>query len=95
MEPAVQTRKRPAPSGAETGTAKGAETFTRGLAALAQYVQREQRVVVPRQHNEQIVIDGQDHEVRLGVWVSNQKTRRDRLSGEQLALLAGLGLDWT
>ncbi|MFJ8314242.1 MULTISPECIES: Helicase associated domain protein [unclassified Streptomyces] len=95
VEPAVQARKTPAPSGAKTGTAKGAEAFTRGLAALAQYVEREQRTVVPRQHTEQITIDGQDHEVRLGVWVSNQKTRRDKLNGEQLAQLAELGMSWT
>ncbi|MFD9822604.1 helicase associated domain-containing protein [Streptomyces violascens] len=54
-----------------------AEAFTRGLAALAQYVQREQRVVVPRQHTQRITVDGQDHDVRLGVWVSNQQSRRD------------------
>ncbi|MFJ8313524.1 MULTISPECIES: helicase associated domain-containing protein [unclassified Streptomyces] len=34
------------------------------------------------------------YDVRLGVWVSNQKMRRDQLSGEQLALLAGLGMGW-
>ncbi|MFJ8313523.1 MULTISPECIES: helicase [unclassified Streptomyces] len=27
-------------------------------------------------------------------WVSHQKTRRDKLNGEQLAQLAELGLDW-
>jgi hypothetical protein len=50
--------------------------------------------MVPRQHTEQITIDGQHHDVRLGVWPTNQKTRRDRLSGEQLAQLARLGIDW-
>jgi hypothetical protein len=64
------------------------------VAALAQCVQREQRTVVPRQHTERISVDGQDHEVRLGVRVSNQKNRRDRLSGAQLAQLAELGMDW-
>lgn len=33
------------------------------------------RPVAPRQHIEQITIDGQDHEVRLGVWVTNRKSR--------------------
>ncbi|WP_438297197.1 helicase associated domain-containing protein [Streptomyces sp. HUAS TT7] len=33
-------------------------------------------------------------EVRLGVWVSNQKSHRDKLNGEQLAQLAALGMDW-
>ncbi|MFJ8313495.1 MULTISPECIES: helicase associated domain-containing protein [unclassified Streptomyces] len=37
-----------------------------------------------------------DHDdVRLGVWVTNQKSRRDKLSGEQLAQLAELGMYWT
>uniref|UniRef100_A0AAU2VGR9 Helicase associated domain-containing protein n=1 Tax=Streptomyces sp. NBC_00003 TaxID=2903608 RepID=A0AAU2VGR9_9ACTN len=49
---------------------------------------------MPRQHSERITVDGQEHEVRLGVWVSNQKTQRDRLSEEQLAQLAKLGPDW-
>ncbi|MFD7015289.1 helicase associated domain-containing protein [Streptomyces sp. NPDC059928] len=57
-------------------------------------MQREQRVVVPRQHTEQVTVDGQDHAVRLGVWVANQKSRRDKLSGEQRAQLAELGMDW-
>jgi hypothetical protein len=47
--------------------------------------------VVPRQHTEQITVGGQDFELRLGVWVSNQKTRRDKLSGAQPA---ELGMDW-
>ncbi|MFJ8313110.1 MULTISPECIES: hypothetical protein [unclassified Streptomyces] len=49
------------------GTARGAEAFSRGLAALAQYVQREQRTVILRQHTERITVDSQDHDVRLGV----------------------------
>ncbi|MFI6689901.1 helicase associated domain-containing protein [Streptomyces sp. NPDC050485] len=76
-----------------TGAGRGAQAFTRGLAALAQYVEREQRGVVPRQHTEQVTVDGQEHEVRLGVWVSNQNSRRDKLSAEQLGQLAELGMD--
>ncbi|MFE9968803.1 hypothetical protein [Streptomyces sp. NPDC005525] len=30
----------------------------------------------------------------LGVFLSNQKSRRDRLSEQQLAALAELGLEW-
>ncbi|WP_438297606.1 helicase associated domain-containing protein [Streptomyces sp. HUAS TT7] len=70
------------------------EAFTRGLAALTQYVQREQRTVIPRQHTEHITIDGQDHDVRLGMWVSNQNSSRDKLNEQQLANLAELGMDW-
>jgi hypothetical protein len=32
--------------------------------------------------------------VRLGVFLSNQKNRRDRLTDQQLAQLAALGLAW-
>ncbi|MFJ8313504.1 MULTISPECIES: helicase associated domain-containing protein [unclassified Streptomyces] len=73
------------------GSARGGEAFTRGLAALAQYVEREQRTVVPRQHRERITLDGQEHDVRLGVWLSNQKNRHDKLNDAQLA---ELGMDW-
>ncbi|MFD7342382.1 helicase associated domain-containing protein [Streptomyces violascens] len=73
---------------------RGAEAFRRGLAAFAQYTEREQKTVIPRQHTERIVVEGQEHDVRLGVWLTNQKSRHDRLSGEQLAQLAELGIDW-
>ncbi|MFI6689527.1 helicase associated domain-containing protein [Streptomyces sp. NPDC050485] len=86
-----QARKAPSAGGAKAGTARGAEAFARGLAALTQYVQREQRTVIPRQHSERITVDGHEHDVRLGAWVSNQKSRRAKLNGEQLA---ELGIDW-
>ncbi|KOU36449.1 helicase associated domain-containing protein [Streptomyces sp. WM6378] len=91
MQSAVPAPKAPPSGGAKTGAGRGGEAFTRGLAALAQYVEREQRTVIPRQHTERIVVDGQDHDVRLGVWVSNQTTRRDKLNDEQLA---ELGMGW-
>ncbi|MGW7327347.1 hypothetical protein ACWGIU_01680 [Streptomyces sp. NPDC054840] len=31
---------------------------------------------------------------RVGIWIGNQKARRDRLDAEQLAALAELGVDW-
>ncbi|MFD7015334.1 hypothetical protein [Streptomyces sp. NPDC059928] len=66
----------------------------RKRAARSEEVEREQRVVVPRQHTEQVTVDGQDHDVRRGVWVASRKARRDRLSGKQRAQLARLGIDW-
>ncbi|WP_438297634.1 helicase associated domain-containing protein [Streptomyces sp. HUAS TT7] len=80
--------------GEGAGTARVAETFTRGLKALAQYVEHEQRTLIARQHTERITVDGHEHEVRLGVWVSNQMNRRDKLNEQQLAQLAELGMDW-
>ncbi|MFD8119516.1 hypothetical protein [Streptomyces microflavus] len=32
--------------------------------------------------------------VRLGVWLSNTRARRDRLNTDQLTALAELGMDW-
>ncbi|MER6958900.1 helicase associated domain-containing protein [Streptomyces sp. NPDC000618] len=48
-------------------------------------------MTVPRGHVERLE-DGT--EVRLGVWIMNQKTRRPKLTPERLAALADLGLDW-
>ncbi|MDQ0390110.1 hypothetical protein J2S54_006930 [Streptomyces sp. DSM 42143] len=51
---------------------------------------------VPRSHAEEIAVDGATEPVviKLGVWVSNTKARRDKLTGEQLAALAELGVNW-
>ncbi len=78
------------------GTSKAQQAFQRGLAALAQWVEREGHRSVPRSHSEQIAVDGETEPVivKLGVWVSNTKSRRDRLSADQLAALAELGVEW-
>lgn len=51
---------------------------------------------MPRAHGEEIVVDGEAEPltVKLGVWVSNTKSRRDKLTADQLAALAALGVDW-
>ncbi|MGY4745410.1 hypothetical protein [Streptomyces sp. ATMOS53] len=51
---------------------------------------------VPRSHAEKIVVDGETEAVvvELGAWGSNTRARRDKLSAEQLAALAELGVDW-
>ncbi|MDW8810242.1 Helicase associated domain protein [Streptomyces scabiei] len=71
-------------------TASGA--FEKGVAALAQYKAREGSVKVPRAHEEIVVIDGQEHVVKLGVWRSNMRSRRDSLPDARRQLLADLGL---
>ncbi|MFD0403101.1 helicase associated domain-containing protein [Kitasatospora sp. NPDC127121] len=68
--------------------------FERGLAALAQYRERTESVTVPRSHIEEIPDSDGVVEVKLGVWISNTKSRRAKLTGEQLDQLAALGLDW-
>ncbi|MFI8522754.1 helicase associated domain-containing protein [Streptomyces sp. NPDC085481] len=66
-------------------------TFERGVAALAQYKARTGSLTVPRGHVEQLP-DGS--EVKLGVFLSNTKSRRAKLTTDKLATLAALGLEW-
>ncbi|WP_193458173.1 MULTISPECIES: DEAD/DEAH box helicase [Streptomyces] len=79
------------------GTGKAQQAFQRGLTALTQWVEREgAHRPVPRGHSEDITIDGETKPVtvKLGIWVSNTKTRRDKLSAEQLTSLRELGVQW-
>ncbi|WP_431040442.1 Helicase associated domain protein [Streptomyces sp. P1-3] len=87
----------PAAAGAAKGPSKAQQAFQRGLAALRQWVEREGAArPVPRGHSEEIAIDGEAEPVavKLGVWISNTKSRRDKLTAEQLTALAALGLEW-
>ena len=72
--------------------------FQRGVAALARYRAREGHVRVPRQWVESLESGdgGGTVLVKLGGWLSNIKSpaRRAKLTGDQLAVLAGLGLEW-
>ncbi len=68
--------------------------FERGVAALAQYKARTGSVTVLRGHVETVMVDGQEHAVKLGVWIMNQKGRRAKLASDKLAVLARLGLEW-
>ncbi|MEV5787901.1 helicase associated domain-containing protein [Streptomyces sp. NPDC051639] len=65
--------------------------FDRGVAALAQYKARTGSVNVSRGHVERLK-DGT--EVKLGVWIMNQKTRRTKLTPDKRGTLAALGLNW-
>ncbi|MFF4369490.1 hypothetical protein [Streptomyces sp. NPDC001594] len=51
---------------------------------------------VPRAHGEEIAVEGEAEPVvvKLGVWISNTKTRRNKLNQEQLHALRKLGVDW-
>ncbi|MFJ4858692.1 Helicase associated domain protein [Streptomyces sp. NPDC088730] len=85
-----------AASGPRKAGSKAEAAFQRGLAALAQWAEREGQRAVPRGHSETIMVDGEAEPVivKLGVWVSNTKSRRDKLSAAQRAALATLGVDW-
>ncbi|MEU0836219.1 helicase associated domain-containing protein [Streptomyces sp. NPDC005969] len=91
VKPAVRPQKASTRANAKAGAAKGSDAFQRGIQALTQYIQREEKTVVGRQHVEELP-DGTS--VRLGIFLTNQKSRRDRLSEQQLATLAELGLAW-
>ncbi|WP_435882392.1 helicase associated domain-containing protein [Streptomyces kronopolitis] len=70
--------------------------FQRGLTALTQWVEREgTHRPVPRGHSEEITVNGEAEPVivKLGVWISNTKSRRDRLDTAQLDALSALGMD--
>ncbi|MFD6469611.1 Helicase associated domain protein [Streptomyces goshikiensis] len=83
--------------GVRPAGSKAEAAFQRGLAALTQWVEREgAHRPVPRAHGEEIAIEGEAQPVvvKLGVWVSNTKSRRDKLTADQLAALAKLGINW-
>ncbi|WP_306432501.1 helicase associated domain-containing protein [Streptomyces sp. A1136] len=82
---------RPGAAAPGVGFGVRRSAFERGVDALAQYAARDGRVVVPRTHTEELP-DGTP--VRLGVWLSNTRTRRDELTAEQCERLAALGVDW-
>ncbi|MGW7261513.1 helicase associated domain-containing protein [Streptomyces sp. NPDC054834] len=80
-EPKEPTKPSTTPMGA----------FEKGVAALAQYKTRTGSVTVPRSHVERL---GDGAEVKLGVLLSNDKSRRAKLTTDKLAALAALGLEW-
>ncbi|WP_149561567.1 DEAD/DEAH box helicase [Streptomyces cacaoi] len=89
------TPSAPAPAAAGKTTATPVSAFERGVAALTQYKARTGTVgPISRSHVETVVINEQEHTVKLGVWTMNLKSRRAKLSSAQLAQLAALGLEW-
>ncbi|MFF0509121.1 Helicase associated domain protein [Streptomyces fimicarius] len=78
-----------APAGKSGKDGKGG-AFERGIAALTQYAAREGRIVVPRAHVEETP----HGPVRLGTWISNTRSRRNKLTDQQREQLAALGVDW-
>ncbi|MFF9011309.1 Helicase associated domain protein [Streptomyces goshikiensis] len=97
VEPTQALPPAPAAARGTNGPSKAQQAFQRGLTALTQWVEREGADrPVPRAHGEEITVEGEAEPVvvKLGVWVSNTKSRRDKLTADQLAALAKLGVDW-
>ncbi|MEU3464806.1 Helicase associated domain protein [Streptomyces sp. NPDC006733] len=65
--------------------------FEKGVAALAQYKARTGSVMVSRAHVE-VLPDGS--KIKLGVFLSNSRSRRAKLTADKLQALADLGLQW-
>ncbi|GLW03459.1 hypothetical protein Slala05_70890 [Streptomyces lavendulae subsp. lavendulae] len=70
---------------------RAAEAFHKGVTALAQYLAREGGGVPGRSQVEHLR-DGSEH--RTGVWLADQRQRRDRLDAARLEALAKLGVQW-
>jgi hypothetical protein len=86
------TPPAPEPKAPATAPQTALSAFEKGIAALAQYKARTGSVgPISRSHIE-VLPDGT--EIRLGVFLSNSKSRRAKLTADKLQALADLGLDW-
>jgi hypothetical protein len=74
-----------------------AAAFERGLTAARQYKEREGTPEdVSRKHVETVVDEaGREHEVELGVWLTNQRARHGSRTPDRAAALNQLGIRWT
>ncbi|MFE5098214.1 helicase associated domain-containing protein, partial [Streptomyces sp. NPDC056638] len=82
--------------GPKKAGSKAEAAFQRGLAALTRWVEKEGQRPIPRGAVVEIAVDGEADPVpvKLGVWLSNTKSRRDKLTAAQLAALRKLGIGW-
>ncbi|MBO8191583.1 Helicase associated domain protein [Streptomyces oryzae] len=78
-----------------------ADKWALNYAAARQFYQREGHLRVPRKHVERIVVgggDGEDqeeHQLRLGAWINNQRNRATTLSPERTQKLSAIAMHWT
>ncbi|MGH3434672.1 MAG: helicase associated domain-containing protein, partial [Thermocrispum sp.] len=98
------------PAGGRAGAKRGNArelAFQRGLEAARRFLDREGHLTVPRGHVEHVPagpaadsetdVAEQDQElvpVKLGVWISNVKSRRSTLTPQRAAALNELGIRW-
>ncbi|WP_073862210.1 DEAD/DEAH box helicase [Streptomyces sp. CB01249] len=89
ITPAAEDEKPPPPR-------TQADKWAMHYAAARQYYEREGHLHVPRKHVERIVSENrEERELRLGAWVSNQRSRAAALTPERVNLLSGIGMRWT
>ncbi|MFJ3235935.1 Helicase associated domain protein [Streptomyces sp. NPDC086787] len=90
IEPATEDEKPP-PRRTQ------ADKWNAHLAAARQFYEREAHLRVPRKHVERIVggKDQEERELRLGAWISNQRSRAATLTPERVEQLSAIGMRWT
>lgn len=96
----VQPAQAPSPTPAVSRGAKGAEQSAAGVSAgpggarTVGGAGRRPPACAARPQRRVVAGTTEPVVVKLGVWVSNTKTRRDKLDAEQRAALGELGVDW-
>jgi Helicase associated domain len=99
IEPATENEK---PRPRRTQADKWAMNYT----AAKQFYEREGHLRVPRKHIETIVLSGRDgdggrgedqkeRQLRLGAWISNQRSRAATLTPKRVEQLSAIGMRWT
>ncbi|MEU1852753.1 Helicase associated domain protein [Streptomyces sp. NPDC019990] len=89
IEPATEDEK-PKPRTSQ------ADKWALNYTAAQQYYQREGHLRVPRKHIERIVGEDQgERDLKLGAWISNQRSRAAALSPERVEQLTAIGMRWS
>ncbi|MEU7560227.1 DEAD/DEAH box helicase [Streptomyces eurythermus] len=81
-----------------------ADKWAMHLAAARQFYEREGHLQVPRKHIETIVLGGErddghsqdqeEQQIKLGAWISNQRSRAATLPPERIEQLSAIGMRW-
>ena len=101
IQPATETEK-PRPRTSQ------ADKWAMNYQAAKLFYEREGHLRVPRKHIETIAVasgndncdsesgtDQQEREIKLGAWISNQRSRAATLSPERVEQLSDIGMRWT
>ncbi|WP_310729523.1 helicase associated domain-containing protein, partial [Streptomyces sp. N2A] len=92
IEPAAEDEK-PQPHRTQ------ADKWAMNLSAARQFFEREGHLRVPRKHIETIMVDGdrgdqEQRKLKLGTWISNQRSRATSLTPERIEQLTTVGMRW-
>jgi superfamily II DNA or RNA helicase len=79
-----------------------ADKWALNYAAAKLFYEREGHLRVPRKHIERIAVGGDgssqdqdERQIRLGAWISNQRSRAATLTPERIEQLTAIGMRWT